>query len=103
MATPTPPPPNVPVPPAAETTAVGAAAVDQTKATSKPPAKKAAAKKAVAKEAVAKQYLRFRAKTYPIHHPYQNLKVPLSGSVKMEVDSWVECQRDAGIIFEVAE
>ena len=97
MATPA-PPPNVPVPPAAETTAVETGAVDQTKAPAKPAAKKAAAKKAA-----AKQYLRFRAKTYPIHHPYQDLKVPISGSVKMEVDSWVECQRDAGLIFEVAE
>lgn len=89
MATRTPTPP----PPGAEVTNVDAP--DAT------PSEKPAAKKAAAKEKEAVKVLHYRSKTYPIHHPYQNLKIPISGSVRLVPDSWVEVQVAAGLIFVV--
>jgi hypothetical protein len=58
----------------------------------------AAAKKAVP---VKKTATHFRAVAAPIHHPYQKVTVPVSGSVLLEPDSWVEVQLAAKVIEAV--
>lgn len=85
---------GIPTPPSGETNAKPAAPA--------PPAAAAAPKKA----APARKKTgagRFRAVASPIHHPYQNIHVPVSGSVAMDIDSWVQVQLDAKVIVKVGE
>jgi sRNA-binding protein len=63
----------------------------------KPAKKRRAAAKPSAKPAV----MRYRAKKFPINHPYQRVTVPVAHAVPLEVDNWVEIQVKAGVIEEV--
>lgn len=49
------------------------------------------------KQVTARHY---RANYMPIYHPYQDVLVPVSGSVLLEPDNWVEVQLGANIISE---
>lgn len=42
---------------------------------------------------------RYRAKRVPIYHPYQAVLVPISGSVLLENDNWVQVQVAAKVII----
>jgi hypothetical protein len=86
--------PNVPTPPDGSSNAKPAA-------TEPPAATDAAPKKASSRKKTAAG--RFRAVASPIHHPYQNISVPVSGSVAMDIDSWVQVQLDAKVIIAVKE
>lgn len=68
----------------------------------KPDPKKPKAAAAKTAAPVKKAAAHFRAVAAPIHHPYQNITVPVSGSVLLEPDSWVEVQLAAKVI-EAAE
>jgi len=96
-APPPPPPANAAKEPA--TKATKAAAPAPPADPSIPPAAGKPAVKKAAKKPLKAIYL--RARSYPLHNPYQNLKVPTSGAVKIDVDSWVEAQLLAGVVYEV--
>ena len=43
---------------------------------------------------------KFRATGVPFYHPYQQVHIPVTHGVPLEVDNWVEVQVAAGVIEE---
>jgi hypothetical protein len=105
--TPAPPPPGAPNAPPNTPAAAPTAAATQSPPPAAAPAKKKvarrSAKAAQPAPAAERKPMRFRAVAAPIHHPYQNITVPVSGSVVMEPDNWVEVQLAAKVIAVAAE
>jgi hypothetical protein len=45
---------------------------------------------------------RFVGKKFPYYHPFQAKNIPVGGDgVTLEMDNWLECQIEAGLIIEV--
>lgn len=61
------------------------------------PVAKAKPEEAESKKLIAKRY---RSKVVPMHHPYQNVLIPVTHAVPLEIDNWVEVQVAAGVIIE---
>ena len=46
---------------------------------------------------------RYRAQRVPIHHPYQNVLIPVAYDVVLNPDNWVHVQVEAGVIVDCGE
>lgn len=46
---------------------------------------------------------KYRSAKYPLHHPYQKVRIPTSGVVELEADNWVKCQVAAKVIVDLGE
>lgn len=98
------------VPPAPGTDAAKADAAPPADPTTKkdedkttPPPEDTKATEEVAKEDgdSEKEFHNYQARRYPIRHPYQEVKIPVSGSVTLFKDGWIDAQVSAKVILDL--
>lgn len=63
-----------------------------------PPPAEEAAKVA---DSSKKEFHNYQARKYAIRHPYQEVKIPVSGSVTLFKDSWIDAQVGANVITDL--